>query len=64
VASVQQEEVSEKETFSPLLLKNKDVESLAGMRLAGIWDPCCSAAKLAPGDTFPPATKYKGTIRD
>ena len=60
-ASVQQEAVSEDETFSPLLLKNKEVSQRA-LRQAGTWDPF--AEMLAPGHTSSPGTKYKETVWD
>lgn len=54
VAPVQQEDVSDKENFGPLTLKNKDTESLREE-----WDSlgpgsiCCRASVLASGHTSP-----------
>lgn len=54
MAPVQQEDVSDEETFGPLTLKNKDTESLREE-----WDSlgpgtiCCRAAVLASGHTSP-----------
>ena len=55
-APVQQEAVSEDETFSPSPLKNKEVSQRA-LRQAGTWDPF--AAILAPGYTSSPEQTTK-----
>ena len=63
MAPVQQEEVSEEETFCPLTLKNEGCRIPQGGNETD-WDLGAFAAVLAQGQTPPQATEYEETIRD